>query len=427
MQFETHVHRSLLSQVIAGTVTAVSVMYIVPLTPAFMQGSGFTAQESSTLAALLCAVSTLLYALLVPKPPGVMIPGIVPLSLFGAFAANHIPWTHILGIAVCSSAVFALMSVSGLVTRAAAATPFRLKCVVKLAIGYYLIAAAARTAGLLGGGSVLLGLKLTSQSALFLLGTAVLFAVWEFKRSRPIAILIGISVAMVGGLLLGDAELPDKIFAAPELRWISPDISSALRFEYLDEMLTLLAVLIADVVSTFEAKVSPAPDLQEADGSPVHLTRGLTASGAIGAIGPVFGTGTIIVAFEGITGILAGGRTRVCTLVTGLLFVIMVFTAPVTSAVPAFASAVALAFVGYNIAKYPYCDLERDRITRYLELVALAGILCSSIAVALFGCIAAYPLFLWRKGGEERPRAADWIAAAVSLVLLTMVLIEQIS
>ncbi len=69
----------LLTQVVAGIVTAVSVAYIVPLTPAFMLDSGLSPQESSTLAALLCAVTTLLYALFVPKPPGVMIPGIVPL------------------------------------------------------------------------------------------------------------------------------------------------------------------------------------------------------------------------------------------------------------------------------------------------------------------------------------------------------------
>lgn len=417
----------LLTQVVAGIVTAVSVAYIVPLTPAFMQDSGLSPQESSTLAALLCAVTTLLYALFVPKPPGVMIPGIVPLSLFGAFAAGGIPWTHILGFAIIASIVFALLSAFGLVTRAAAATPFRLKCVLKLAIGYYLIAAAARTAGLLDSGPVLLGLNFSTESMLFLIGAGVLFVVWEFKRSRPVAILIGISAAMLGGLVLGYAELPSSVFAAPRLHFIAPDIFGAMKLEYLDEILTLLAVLVADVVSTFEAKVSPAKDLQEADGTPVNLTRGLTVSGALGTLGPLSGTGTIIVAFEGITGILAGGRTRVCSLVAGLVFVFLLFAAPVTSAVPPFASAVALAFVGYNISKYPYCDLERDRITRYLELLALAGILCSSIAVALFGCIAAYPLLLWRKGGDEQPRGVDWAASGVSLVLLVMVLAEQAS
>ncbi|MCB0359027.1 MAG: hypothetical protein KDD44_05310 [Bdellovibrionales bacterium] len=415
---------TLLTEVVAGLVSAVSIAYIVPLTPTFMADSGLSAAQASSLAALLAAGTTLLYALCMPRPPGVLVPGIVPLSLFMGFAANKIPWAHILGIGVIASLLFTALSASGVVRRASIAMPLRLKGVIKVAIGYYLIAAAARTAGLLGEGPLLMEVSLNAKSGIFLLGVVVLLALWEQKRLRPIAILVGMSVAMLAAILTGLAEVPERILAAPDLQFVFPDIGGALSVSYLDEIFTLVAVLVADVVATFESMASPAQDLRESDGTPVHLTRGLTVSGALGGVGPLLGSGTVIVAFESIAGILAGGRTRVATVVAGLFFAALLFAAPLTSAVPPFASAVALAFVGYNIAKYPYFDLSRDRITRYLELIALVGVVCSSIALALFGCIAAYPLLMKAKG-DEAPRRSDWTIAVASVGMLVMILIEQ--
>jgi len=62
--------------------------------------------------------------------------------------------------------------------------------------------------------------------------------------------------------------------------------------------------------------------------------------------GSLLGTSTVVSYIESAAGVTVGGRTGVVAIVTGLLFLVALFIAPVVGAIPAAATAPALIIVG---------------------------------------------------------------------------------
>ena len=90
--------------------------------------------------------------------------------------------------------------------------------------------------------------------------------------------------------------------------------------------------------------------------------------------GAVLGTSTTTTFVESSAGVGAGARTGLASIVTGLLFLLAIFFAPIFTAIPGFATAPALIFVGFlmvsAIVKVDFEDLT-DAVPAYLCLIAM--------------------------------------------------------
>ena len=92
------------------------------------------------------------------------------------------------------------------------------------------------------------------------------------------------------------------------------------------------------------------------------------------SVGAVFGTSTTTTFVESASGVGAGGRTGLTSVVTGLMFLIAMFFSPIFTAIPGFATSPALVFVGFlmlsSIVKIDFNDY-REAIPAYLAVVAM--------------------------------------------------------
>ena len=90
--------------------------------------------------------------------------------------------------------------------------------------------------------------------------------------------------------------------------------------------------------------------------------------------GAILGTSTTTTFVESSAGVGAGARTGLASIVTGLLFLLAIFFAPIFTAIPGFATAPALIFVGFlmvsAIVKVDFEDLT-DAVPAYLCLIAM--------------------------------------------------------
>ncbi|MBI3473920.1 MAG: NCS2 family permease, partial [Candidatus Solibacter usitatus] len=77
-----------------------------------------------------------------------------------------------------------------------------------------------------------------------------------------------------------------------------------------------------------------------------RLNRILISDASATMVGALTGTSTVVSYIESSAGVAAGGRTGVTAIVTGLLFVLALFIAPLIGAIPAAATAPALILVG---------------------------------------------------------------------------------
>jgi len=83
-----------------------------------------------------------------------------------------------------------------------------------------------------------------------------------------------------------------------------------------------------------------------------RVNRILFADASATVVGSLAGTSTVVSYIESAAGVVAGGRTGVTSITTGLLFVAALFVAPVVGAIPASATAPALIVVGSMMAMH---------------------------------------------------------------------------
>ena len=115
-----------------------------------------------------------------------------------------------------------------------------------------------------------------------------------------------------------------------------------------------------DTIGTLYGTASEA-DMLDENGDPINLDKCMMADSTATVCGALMGTSTCTTFVESATGVSAGGRTGLTSLVTAACFFICLFLSPLASIVPACATAPALVYVGVlmlgNIKKIDMTDL----------------------------------------------------------------------
>lgn len=120
--------------------------------------------------------------------------------------------------------------------------------------------------------------------------------------------------------------------------------------------------------------MSDKAGMLDKDGKLPRVKQALLADAIATSTGAVLGTSTTTTFVESSAGVGAGARTGLSSVVTGFLFLISIFFAPIFKAIPGFATAPALIFVGFlmisAIVKIDFEDLT-EAIPAYLCLIAM--------------------------------------------------------
>ncbi len=113
-----------------------------------------------------------------------------------------------------------------------------------------------------------------------------------------------------------------------------------------------------DTVGTIYGTAASAGMLDE-NGDPVRLNQSMMCD-SIGTVsGAILGTSTCTTFVESASGVGAGGRTGLTSVITALCFVVCLFLSPLASIIPSCATAPALIFVGVLMAKnFAKVDME---------------------------------------------------------------------
>jgi AGZA family xanthine/uracil permease-like MFS transporter len=138
-------------------------------------------------------------------------------------------------------------------------------------------------------------------------------------------------------------------------------------------MFSFLFVDIFDTLGTLVGVASKADMLDEQGRLP--KIKGALLADAVGTtVGAVLGTSTVTTFVESSAGVAEGGRTGLTALTVGILFVIAIVLSPIFIAIPAFATAAALIYVGFlmmsAILKVDFDDLT-EAIPAYITLLAM--------------------------------------------------------
>jgi AGZA family xanthine/uracil permease-like MFS transporter len=160
--------------------------------------------------------------------------------------------------------------------------------------------------------------------------------------------------------------------------------------------------------------VTEQGNLKDEKGEVLNCKEALLAD-AIGTVaGACVGTSTVTSFVESSSGVAAGARTGLASVVTGILFLLALFFTPIFSLIPSAATAPALIFVGYLMMK-SVVDIKfndpTEGIPAFITIMAMPFAYSISKGIML-GIITYVISKLAAKKSKEIP-VVTWVLAII--------------
>ncbi len=176
-------------------------------------------------------------------------------------------------------------------------------------------------------------------------------------------------------------------------------------------IITYCLVDMFDTIGTLYGAASEA-DMLDENGDPIDMNKSMTCDAIATTAGAVCGTSTVTTFVECASGVAAGGRTGLTSLVTSLCFAVCLFLAPFASVIPAAATAPALIYVGVlmlkNFSKVDMKDIG-NAVPAFLTLIMMP--MTYSIANGIgIGAIAYTVIALFTGNYKKKDIAVTIIA-----------------
>lgn len=421
------------TEVMAGITTFMTMAYILAVNPSILGDAGMDPTAVLIATCLASFIGSICMALMA-NMPFVLSAG---MGLNAYFAYTVVlgfgySWQVALLAVFVEGLIFIVLSLTNVREAIFDSIPLALKHAVSVGIGLFIAFIGLQSAGVIVGGSTLVGLvnfrnnfSTAGISALLALIGTFITAVLYIKNVRG-SILFGILATWALGIL---CQFTGIYVPAPEAGYYSllptlgmtdfsklgetfgqcfhVDFSGVGVFNFIVIVFSFLFVDLFDTLGTVIGVSSKANMLDE-DGKLPRIRPVLMADAIATTAGAVLGTSTTTTFVESSAGVAAGGRTGLTALTSAVLFLVSTLFAPLFTAIPSFATTPALVFVGFlmftNITKIDMDDRPMtETVPAYLCLLMMT--LSYSIAEGIsFGMISYVGLnVVCGKGKQVKP------------------------
>ncbi|MGM0366691.1 MAG: NCS2 family permease [Actinomycetota bacterium] len=338
---------NLKTEIAAGITTFMTMSYIIFVNPAILSQGGQTGVSFESVVMATCLGAGLMSVAMgvITNTPFALASGmgvntIVVFTLIYGLGLN---FSQAMGIIVIEGIMAAVLALTRLRKMLMKAIPLDLKYALCGGIGFFLAFTGVQQAGFVDKDPVTvlrLG-DLTSGYALvaaFGLVLTASLAAFKIKGS----ILLGILGTAAAGLAFKVVPLPERIFAVPTAEsfqtFFQADLPGSLwagGMVNIASLVMVFALFMTDFFNTLGTVIGVGSHagLMEEDGKIPGLRKVLLIDGLATAIGGFLGAGSVSVYRESASGVSDGGRSGVMPAVTGFLFLLAVFFAPLIAVV----------------------------------------------------------------------------------------------
>lgn len=347
------------TELLGGLVTYLAMAYILFVNPSILGVTGMDHTALVIATALSAAIGTLLTAFMANCPfaqaPGLGINAMFAYTLCGQLGYT---WQQSLAITFISGFIFLVITLSPLRNKIIDAIPAPLKRAIGVGVGLFITLIGLINAGIVTANDNLLSLgSLTGGAPLLALIGLIITTILIVLKVKG-AILFAIIATTIIGIPFGITNTAvtvsfDKISIAPLFfKMTFSGLAVAGIAPLLATIVTLVISDMFDTVGTLIGCASGAGMLDEnGNMEDKHMSRALTADAIATCTGAALGTSTVTTFVESATGVAAGARTGLASVVTGVLFLLSCLFAPIAGIVPSAATAPALIIVGVYMMK----------------------------------------------------------------------------
>ncbi|MCI5883581.1 MAG: NCS2 family permease [Eubacterium sp.] len=388
------------TEVIAGITTFMTMAYILAVNPSMLSAAGMDTNAALIATALAAFIGTLAMAFLANYPfalaSGMGLNAYFAFTVCGSMGYS---WQIALLAVFVEGIIFILLSLTNVREAIFNAIPLTLKHGVSAGIGLFIAFVGLQGAHLVVNSDSTLTTYVDFANEFHTKGICAILAVIGlfitivlYIKGFKGAILIGILATWILGMIMQavgvyEVHVEQGLYSLfPNLTFVNlgdlgktfgqcfrADFSGVSILNFIVILLSFLFVDIFDTLGTLVGVATKA-DMLDKEGKLPRIKQALLADAIATSAGAVIGTSTTTTYVESSAGVAAGGRTGLSSVVTGLLFLVSIFFAPIFTAIPGFATAPALIFVGFlmvsSIIKVNFEDMT-EAIPAYLCMLTM--------------------------------------------------------
>lgn len=409
-------------EIIAGITTFLAMAYILAVNPGILSETGMTFGSVFTATAISAAIGTLVMAFFANLPvalaPGM---GLNAFFTYTVVLGMGCTWQFALTAVLIEGIVFILLSIFGVREAIIKSIPATMRKAVAVGIGLFICLIGLANAGIVSSstGTIIGFVNISAENPAALvaiLGLVVTIILYVLKV--PGSILIGIAITTVIGIPFGVTSIPEnfKAVSLPEApNFLKFEWANVFSFKFFIVFFTFLFTDLFDTIGTLMG-VTEQAKLTDKDGNIPNVKGALLADSVATVAGACLGTSTVTSFVESSSGVAAGGRTGLTSVVTAIMFLLALFLSPLFALIPSAATAPALIFVGFlmmqSVVSISFDDMT-EGIPAFITIMVMPFAYSISKGI-MFGIIAYVICKIAGKKIKEIP-IVTWILAAVFL------------
>ncbi len=453
------------TEIIAGLTTFMTMAYIVALNPNLLTGFGANGQEiwnGVFLATVISAgIGCICMAFLANKPFA-MAPGMGLNSFFAVVVSNIVAITGLsyvesfqaaLCVVLIEGIVFIILSVLNIREKIVDGIPLGIRLGISPAIGLMLLNIGfGSNAGIYSetGGPFYMMRDffgaLTPSYAKDTMGSGYgmmvltvvtmlvgLFAIVALThKGLKSAVLLGMLIASIvywAGEAIFFATNPFASLAGASFVPPFADMAATTLFKFnfanlfqigwftvITLVITFCIIDMFDTIGTLVGTASRAGMVDEKGNMP--KMREALLSDAVGTVvGSCTGTSTVTTFVESASGVEAGGRTGLTALVTGIMFLLCMFLAPIAAIIPAAATSSALIYVGYlMLTGLKKIDFDKMEEGLPVAIMLIGMPISGSIGHGIGLGLVSYAIICVLKGKAKEVSVLTYVISAIFLI-----------
>lgn len=405
------------TELLAGLTTFFTMSYLFILSPKILSAAGLEFAPTLTITALLVFICSLFMGLYANKPYAVA-PFLGETAFISFTVCSSLGFsikTAFAAIFICGIILF-FMSVFNLRTYIINQLPEPIKIAFCTGLGLFFIFIALKDITIVNFTQKAIPLETGSFMSLkVLLGLfCFILLITLVKKNIQGAVLISIAVTTLLGVILGDIQLPSNLMSlpanpAPSLMQL--DFSGLFNKNFIPMFFVIFLLVNIDTAGALIA-LNYKTDQNDSD-----MKKPMIADSISVILAPLMGTTTPGAYIDSMTGINSGGRTGLCAITVGTLFLIGLIFTPLITIIPPYAYAPALLYVGILMTTV-ITKIDFEDISEFAPVILTICIMIFTynIGSGIIAGFIIYPLTKLLCGQKNRTNLITWILFVLSII-----------
>lgn len=406
------------TEVMAGFTTFFTMVYIVVVNPAILSSAGIPFDQVFVATIIAAVIGTLIMSLFA-KHPIAIAPGMGMNAYFTTVAAIHgVSYQVVLGTVFAAGLLFLLLTFTKLRETLIQSIPASLKYGITSGIGLFIAFIGLKMSGIVvpnAATMVSFGDMHQPGTLLSLFGLFVTLVLLARKMNG--ALFIGMLATAVVGYAVGMLKFDGIVSVPPAPVFFDLDLSGIFAHGLYTVVFAFLLITVFDTTGTMIGVAEQAGLMK--NGLFPRAKAALLADAAATTVGAALGTSPSSAYIESSSGVAAGGRSGLTSLVVACLFVLALFFSPFVAAIaslPAITAPILMivgCFMMEGLKKVEWHTFD-EAFPAFSIILTMP--LTSSIATGIAIGFITYPLMKLASGKAKQVHPILYVFAVIFII-----------